>query len=222
MRSLALRGNGMVGRTVRSRAAKLAESWRPSLIHGPVGGDLGGVAREIHGLSKRADRPYVAIDCTRLAPNTPPEILLHAARKAGRGTVCFHLVESLLPLPLVQLVGALEQGLFQPGTEVDARLLVTTGQMAEMPKRLLAALPEQLAIPPVRVRGDDLGPIVAAVLAEIPAAVDQYGPPAALEWLRGQDWPGDLEQMSGLVAAAAATGAPLTPDLLGNIRRRMG
>ena len=129
---------------------------------------------------------------------------------------------SLLPPPLVALVGALERGLFQPGTEVDARLLVTTGQMAEMPKRLLAALPEQLAIPPVRVRGDDLGPIVAAVLAEVPGAVDAYGPPEVLDWLRAQDWPGDLEQLASLVAAAAATGAPLTLAVLANIKRRMG
>lgn len=222
MNVLPLCGHGAVARALRHRVGVLAGTWRPALIAGPFGAGQTEVARALHDESRRARAPFVQIDCAALPPMAPVDFVIQAGRAAGEGTLCLAWVEALLPRARDALIAAVDEGAFQPGMPVRARLVGTTADRAGLPKALDRVFAEAMTLPPLSARRADLSMLVVRILTSVPDAAEDQADAGTLAWLAAQDWPGDLTELAALVATVAASGMPLTPALLSAVRRRPG
>ena len=221
-------------RDVVALARKLALVSTSVLLEGETGVGKEVVARAIHDAGPRRDRPFVVVDCGSLpATLIASQLFGHekgaftgadarrpgAFERAAGGTVFLDEIGEL-PLDLQPaLLGVLERHRFTRvgGAEpidVDVRVLAAThrdlrGEVnagtfrADLYFRLAVA---RLAIPPLRERGDDLEPLVAA-LAERFTGVSGDNPLAhAMPALRRQRWPGNVRELRNVVEAALVLG----------------
>jgi len=178
---------------LRGAVEKVAPTGSRVLITGPAGAGKEVVARLIHARSRRADGPFVALNCATLNPARFEEELFgvepgpdpHAApRRAGvlerahGGTL---LLDEVADMPLEtqgKIVRALqEQGFVRVGgstpVKVDVRVLATTnrdlsaeigaGRFREDLFYRLAVVP--LRVPPLRERREDVPPLARHFLA---------------------------------------------------------
>jgi two-component system nitrogen regulation response regulator NtrX len=178
---------------LRGAVEKVAPTGSRVLITGPAGAGKEVVARMIHARSRRADGPFVALNCATLNPARFEEELFgvepgpdpHAApRRAGvlerahGGTL---LLDEVADMPLEtqgKIVRALqEQGFVRVGgstpVKVDVRVLATTnrdlsaeigaGRFREDLFYRLAVVP--LRVPPLRERREDVPPLARHFLA---------------------------------------------------------
>jgi two-component system response regulator HydG len=190
---------GIVARSVAMRRVvsvieRLAPSDVPVLIAGETGTGKGLVARAIHGSSRRATGPFVAINCAAL-----PEALLESelfghVRGAFTGATADHaglfatadggtlLLDEIGELPIglqAKLLRVLETGTLRPvgstrERTVDVRILAAThrnlrravaaGTFREDLMYRLDVL--SLEVPPLRHRRDDIPQLVDQFLAQ--------------------------------------------------------
>jgi transcriptional regulator with GAF, ATPase, and Fis domain len=238
---------GMVGESAvmrkMYRAAKLvAPRETPVLLLGESGTGKEVVARAIHGLSRRADKPLMTINCAAI-----PESLLEselfgyvrgaftgaAQSRIGRihaaqgGTLFLDEIGDM-PLSLqAKILRFLEQGEVQRlGSSdvfrVDVRVIAATN--AELEKKVaegqfrkdllyrLAVFP--IALPPLKKRDGDVEQLAQHFLKEI-AGEGVMFTEAAMQKLRVHDWPGNVRELRHVIERASilADGAMrITPE----------
>ena len=217
---------------------QLAASHRYSvLIVGERGTGKKLVARSIHSLGARADKPFVPVDCLAIAPTFVEAELFGYARDAfviaaegkegllnaaGEGTVFLDEIGEM-PLKLQgKLFRALQEGRFNPigSTEqrtLQARVLAATRRnLGEFVKA--GAFREdlyfrlsvvQIELPPLRERRSDI-PLLANYFLE--KYSDPAGPAhsisdAAMECLLAYAWPGNVREMEDAVRWALSLAA---------------
>lgn len=227
-------GQSAVIRALRQRIDKVARSQAPVCISGESGSGKEVIAREIHASGKRADGPFVAVNCGAIpAELMESEFFGHlkgsftgatADRdgffQAAEGGTLFLDEVADLPLPMqVKLLRALQERRVRPlgaGQEqpVDVRILsashkplqaeVEAGRFREDLYYRINVI--ELRVPPLRERRDDIPLLADALLARVAA---RYEHPfrltdAARARLLAYDFPGNVRELENILERAAA------------------
>ncbi len=213
-------------------AERIAKSEIPVLFEGPTGTGKEVLARFVHRMSKRANGPFVAVNCAAM-PEAMLEGLLFGHRKgaftgasdtreglfraADGGTL---LLDEIGELPLAlqaKLLRALQEGEVLPlgatkPIKVDVRIVACTnrtladeveaGRFREDLLYRLNVFP--LTIPALRDRRCDIAPLAFGMLLRHAC---RKGQP---QWLTGQalallathNWPGNVRELENVIRRA--------------------
>jgi DNA-binding NtrC family response regulator len=230
---------GMIGMSARmERVYKMIEkvSMRdhPVLILGENGTGKELVARSIHFLGSRKDKPFVPVDCSTLVPTLVETELFghakgaftgalqarHGIMEAANGGTLFLDEIGNMPLEMqVKLLRALQQREVKPvgSTErrtIDVRIVAATSRdldeaikKGEFRQDLFFRLNVvQIKVPALRERKSDIPLLVAAFL-------EKFGDPKAVPWemtesatreLMTHDWPGNVRELENVVERTIA------------------
>jgi DNA-binding NtrC family response regulator len=211
---------------------KAATSDVPVLLMGETGTGKELFARTIHGESKRASAPFVAVHCSALsqhieqvlfgderaptAPNAPRA--MGKIRAAEGGTLFLDDVSELTPELQVRLLRVLQQREVEPlaggrpikvnvriitATDHDLRHEVAAGNFREDLYFRLNILPISLA--PLRERPQDILPLAEHFINRI--SISDRLPIKSLTvdaqaYLSTQPWPGNVRELEGLIHRA--------------------
>ncbi|MFL6198981.1 MAG: sigma 54-interacting transcriptional regulator [Thermoanaerobaculia bacterium] len=247
------------------RAAALAA---PVLLRGETGTGKELVARAIHQASPRRASPYLALNLGAVPASLAASELFGAARgsftgadrrregyfeRADGGTLLLDEIGEAPPEVQALLLRTLENGEIQPvgadaprrvdvrvvaATDADLEKLVADGRFrAPLLHRLQG---DQIRLPPLRARRDDVGRLLIHFLRQELEAVgeaqllDDPGP-GARPWLPARlvarlaaaDWPGNVRELRNVarrLAAGASAAAPaeLPPDLEATVFSAIG
>jgi DNA-binding NtrC family response regulator len=233
-------GNAPAWRRAVNRAQQVAATDADILIQAESGTGKELVARMIHSLSPRRERPFIAVNCAAFPDSLLESELFGYAKGAFTGAVGskpgkFELAHGgtllldevgEMPLPVQpKLLRALQEREFDRlgdtrTVKVDIRVIATTNRPLEaMVKegRFRADLYYRLnviplSLPPLRDRGDDV-----RALAE--HFTRQYALPGRVPAMREEfverlcrhDWPGNVRELANLMRRAVA----LSPDEIG-------
>ncbi len=225
-------GNTPAMREIYKTIGRVAESDATVLVHGESGTGKELVARAIHYHSKRAGRPFVAVNSAAIPSELlESELFGHekgaftgaVVRKIGKfeaasgGTMFLDEIGDM-SLPLQgKLLRVLQEREFERvgGTEsirTDVRVIAATHQNLEKAVREKRFREDlfyrlnviQLNIPPLRKRKDDITP-----LAEYFMQKHQPGQgkprvltPETLKVLRAYDWPGNVRELENAIQRA--------------------
>jgi DNA-binding NtrC family response regulator len=238
-----LHGRSPAMRRLMSQIERAARTEASVLIVGESGTGKELIARSLHDLGPRAEKPFVVVDCGALAPNlVASELFGHergsftgadrqhvgAFERASGGTLFLDEIGELPPELQPMLLGALERRRFRRvgGTkdiEVDVRVVAAThrdlrAEVNDGRFRLdlyyrLAVVP--LRVPALRERLEDLELLVDRFLRELgsDASVDTLFPESFRASLRAHPWPGNVRELKNVVEATVAMGEPLV-DLI--------
>lgn len=221
-----LHGTSTAINQVRNAIAKVAPSGSRVLITGPAGSGKEVAARMLHAKSRRANGPFVVVNCAAMHPDRM-EIELFgtdgegSARRVGffeqahGGTL---LLDEVADMPLEtqgKIVRVLQDQVFErvggnTRVSVDVRVIATTtrdlqgaivsGDFREDLYYRLNVVP--LKIPALRERRDDI-PLLAAHMMERAAAVTGTSPRRigddAMAALQAYDWPGNVRQLRNVI-----------------------
>lgn len=218
-------GNGIA--SLRNAIEKVAPTGSRVLISGPPGSGKEIVARMIHAKSRRADGPFVVMNCAILAPETfeaelfGTEATAEAPRKLGvlerahGGTLLLDEV-SELPLEMQSKIARVLQDQSFERVGGNTRVKVDIRALASTAKDLTAEIAEgrfredlyyRLAVVPLRV------PALKERREDIPALANHFlrhaaeisGLPArslasdAVAALQAHDWPGNVRQLRNVM-----------------------
>ena len=221
-------GSSGAAANVRSQIERVAPTGSRVLITGPSGAGKETVARLIHQGSKRADGPFVVVNCSAL-PTERLELELFgtdgesgdALRVSGAfemahgGTLLLKEVADL-PVPLQSRLARVlqEQSFTRDGgstkVEVDVRVLASTARTLQE-EIASGAFREELyhrlnvvalRVPPLSERREDIPEVANDLMLRVAGATDL---PAraigedTLAALQGHDWPGNVRQLRNVV-----------------------
>lgn len=233
---LKLRAGGdveLVGRSasivqVRAAIDKVAPTGSRVLITGPAGTGKEVAARLIHARSKRADGPFVGLNCATMRPDRLEMELFGTesgvdggAKKIGTfeqahgGTL---LLDEVADMPLEtqgKIVRALQEQVFErvgggSRVQVDVRVIATTNRDLQTEidaGRFRQDLFYRLSVVPIRVpslaeRREDI-PFLARHFmqrsAEAAGLIPREFGEDALAALQAYDWPGNVRQLRNVV-----------------------
>ena len=228
-----LKGHSAAIQQLRAQIARLARSMAPIAINGESGSGKELAAREIHAMSSRSGKPFIAVNCGAI-----PEALMEAEffgyrkgaftgageerdgffQAAHGGTL---MLDEVADLPLamqVKLLRAIQERRVRKigataEEPVDVRIISAT-------HKNLAALVEagsfrqdlfyrlnviELSLPPLRERLDDLEELTGAILARLGTFEHQVVlGPGVLEALRGYAFPGNVRELENILERALA------------------
>ena len=231
-----VRGNTVVMRRLLALVAKAAKSEVPVLITGESGTGKELIARAVHDTSKRADKPFVVVDCGSLSPTLiGSELFGHekgaftgatdrhagAFEQAEDGTVFLDEIGELPPASQANLLGVLERGTFrrlggQKELPLRARVLSATNRDLRSDVNrgnFRLDLFYRLAIvvlhtPALREHPDDIPLLIEHFLQRsgYQGTVDELFPPAVMERFRVHTWPGNVRELRNTVDAARTLG----------------
>ncbi|WP_408832785.1 sigma-54-dependent transcriptional regulator [Acidocella sp.] len=220
-------GTGHGISALRNAIEKVAPSGSRVLISGPPGSGKEVVARMIHAKSRRADGPFVVINCAILAPekfeaelfgteagpDTPRK--LGVLERAHGGTLLLDEV-SELPLEMQSKIARVlqDQSFERVGgatrVKVDIRVLATTardlptliseGRFREDLFYRLAVVP--LRVPALKERREDIPALANHFLthaAEISGLAPRSLASDAVAALQNHDWPGNVRQLRNIM-----------------------
>ncbi|MBS4019643.1 MAG: sigma 54-interacting transcriptional regulator [Dechloromonas sp.] len=226
---------GLIGRSpafvrMMEMVARVAPSDAAVLLQGESGTGKELVAGAIHRISKRADQPFVAVDCSGL-PETlfESELFGHergaftgaTARKTGLveaaagGTLFLDEVGDI-PLSIqVKLLRLLETGTYRRVGSPELRKaevrivsathrplaeMVETGSFRQDLFYRLNIFP--IFLPPLRERGDDVLLLAEALLARVAAGRPLGISADARAWLSAYVYPGNVRELRNLLERA--------------------
>ena len=230
---LRLRGQSRAMQDLRAQIVRLARSMAPVAINGESGSGKELAARDIHALSARSDKPFVAVNCGAI-----PEALMEAEffgyrkgaftgaaddrdgffQAANGGTL---LLDEVADLPLamqVKLLRAIqERRVRKVGATaeeaVDVRLISATHQdlsacveSGRFRQDLFYRLNViELKLPPLRERRDDIGLLADTILDRLAGGdVRTVLAPAALHALSSHGFPGNVRELENILERAMA------------------
>ena len=196
---------------------QLADSPLSVLVEGETGTGKELVARSIHQLSARRNRPFVAIDCGAIADTLIESEIFEQVHLAEGGTVFLEEIVNL-PLPTQsKLFRALQQRQVQPlgGTTpvpVDVRTIAASSvslerevQAGRFQQDVYDRLKEVvITLPPLRERDDILhlaNAFVAEASMEFGRPCREISEPAARVLLR-HSWPGNVRELRNVMRRA--------------------
>ena len=227
-------GRSAVLRELLDRVVRVAATDATVLVTGESGTGKELVARAIHLGSRRAEKPFVPVNCAAItATLLESELFGHAkgaftgasrARRglfeeANGGTLFIDEIAETEPGFQAKLLRALQEGEIRRVGEslpvkVDVRLIAATNQdlkLAVAEKRFredlyyrLAVVP--LRIPPLRERPEDI-PLLAQHFVERfvrRTGVKRSLSPEALQMLVEYPWPGNVRELENMIEQAAA------------------
>ncbi|MHA7820956.1 MAG: sigma-54 interaction domain-containing protein [Erythrobacter sp.] len=213
-------------------AERIAASEIPVLLEGPTGTGKEVFARFVHRMSRRADGPFIAVNCAAM-PEAMLEGLLFGHRKgaftgageareglfraAHGGTL---LLDEIGELPLAlqaKLLRTLQEGEVLPlgattPVSVDVRIVAATnrvltveveaGRFREDLLYRLNVFP--LVLPPLRERRGDIAPLAFGMLLR------HAGEPGGPNWISGQalasleahHWAGNVRELENVMRRA--------------------
>lgn len=214
--------------------AKVAATDATVLVQGESGTGKELVARSIHRLGKRKDRPFLAVNCTSVAESLlESELFGHvrgaftgaAAAKRGifqaadRGTVFLDEVGDMSPAMQSKLLRVLESGEIMPvgsnnSLHIDDRIIAATNRnLTELASK--GNFREDLYYR-LKVVTIDLPPL-RDTLSDLPLLFDfflkRYSSragktlaihPDLISYLQGYSWPGNVRQLENVVERAVA------------------
>jgi len=212
--------------------ARVAPTGATVLIVGESGTGKELVAETIHMLSRRHQRPFVAMNCGAVSPNLiESELFGHEKgsftganrqhqgyfERANGGTLFLDEITEM-PLELqVKLLRVLESRMVQrigsnTPIETDVRVIAATNRNPEEAQKsgklrrdLLYRLQVfPLHVPPLRERLEDVGPLARHFLSELNkrSSTDKTFAPMALERMRRYRWPGNVRELWNVVQRA--------------------
>jgi DNA-binding NtrC family response regulator len=215
-------------------ALRLVQRVAPSdtsvLITGESGVGKELIAQAIHRLSRRADKPFIDLNCAALQDTLlESELFGHEAgafsgarvRKLGLfeiadgGTI---FLDEVMEMPMQlqsKLLRALEtRSFFRVGgvkkVEVDVRLVAATNRNKEQAinegvfrSDLLYRINSfEIVIPPLRERREDIEPLARHILHKLAGANAPEMSPAAIDALSNFDWSGNVRQLRNCLERA--------------------
>lgn len=226
---------GLVGqspsmRKLFAQIERVAATPMTVLIQAETGCGKELVARSLHDLSGRRDKPYVVINCGAIASNLiESELFGHekgaftgaqsrrvgAFEEANEGTLFLDEVAEL-PLELQpKLLRALENRTIKrvghnQEVPVDVRVIAAThrnlarevkeGRFREDLYYRLFVIP--LSIPPLRERREDISLLANYFLKQLDFQGEKQFLPEALAELVKYDWPGNVRELKNIVSRA--------------------
>ncbi len=240
-------GQGPAMREVFKAIGRAAATDEPVLIAGESGTGKELVASALHRHSKRGGGPFVRVNCGALPEGLIESELFGHERgaftgadrtrpgrfeRAAGGTIFLDEVGELPGSVQVRLLRVLQQREFERvgGSETlktDARVVSATHR--DLPREVAAGRFREdlyyrlnvvrIAIPPLRDRPEDVGPLAEHVLRRLER---KYGwaalslSPEALAVIRSSPWPGNVRQLENALArgAIAARGRAILPEHL--------
>jgi two-component system response regulator AtoC len=219
-------------RHVLDLATRVAPHPTTVLITGESGTGKEVVARAIHRMSPRRDKPFVAINCGAI-PDTllEAELFGHARgaftgavadkpglfERASGGTLLLDEIGDL-PLPLqVKLLRVLQEGMVRRVGEsherrVDVRLLAATARDIDAEVRSGRFREDlyyrlnvvRIHLPPLRERPDDLERLATVLLARAARRANRPArlSPEALAAIRQRSWAGNVRELENAMERA--------------------
>jgi len=226
---------GLIGRSptfmaMMDMVARVAPSDAAVLLQGESGTGKELVASAIHQMSRRTEKPFVAVDCSGLAETLFESELFGHERGAFTGAVTrkIGLIEAAsggtlfldevgdIPLSIqVKLLRLLETGTFRRvgSTEVlqaDIRVVSATHRpLAEMVEAgsfrqdlfyRLNVFP--VFLPPLRERREDIAVLAEALLPRVSNGRKLRLSDEAISWLRDYSFPGNVRELRNLLERA--------------------
>lgn len=233
-------GRSPAMRAVFSRVERVARTNATALIHGETGTGKEVIAWSLQQASKRADKPFVVLDCGAVAKNLiESELFGHekgaftgahtrrigAFERAHGGTLFLDELGELELELQPKLLRALERKEIQrlggdkvipvdvrivAATNRDLRSMVAAGTFREDLYYRLAVV--TLELPPLRERREDIPLLVRHFLEELGASPDDL-PPGAIAQFETHTWPGNIRELKNAVERAVVLGETqfLTP-----------
>jgi DNA-binding NtrC family response regulator len=205
----ALAGNSPAWRRLVEAVRLAARVDAPALLVGEAGSGKKWLARTIHYLGPNRNRPFTALDCTRLPPAALAWALFHeGSLGVGRPATLYLQEPGCLPREMQQ---RLSEALTKPGAmprilagcRLPPREEVRSGRLLEDLHCSLGAL--VLDVPPLRERLADLPQLVERFLdranADEEAAVNGLTE-QAWEVVRAYPWPGNLRELHAVLSSA--------------------
>ena len=206
---------------------KLAESEFPVLVYGESGVGKELMAKAIHGASKRADGPFIPINCGAIPENMLESELFGYergaftgahAKKLGLLEIATHgtlfldeICELTLPLQ-GKLLRVIETGRFYRlggvrEADVDVKFVSATNKdiKSELEKGYFRAdlyyriSTLTLSIPPLRERREDIPLLVNHQIKKNPAFKHKRFSDGALKILSEYPWPGNVRELQNVV-----------------------
>jgi two-component system nitrogen regulation response regulator NtrX len=214
---------------LRQAIERVAPTGSRVLITGPSGAGKETVARLIHQGSKRADGPFVIVNCSAMpaerlelelfgtdGESGPDALRVSGAFEMAHGGTLLLKEVADLPVPLQSRLARVlqEQSFTRDGgttkVEVDVRVLASTartlqdeiasgGFREELFHRLNVVA---LRVPPLSERREDIPEVAHDLLQRV---ADATGLPArpigedTLAALQGHDWPGNVRQLRNVI-----------------------
>ncbi len=220
-----------------TRLARAARSEVPVLLQGETGTGKEVLARAPHRHSRRAERPFVAINCAALSETLLESELFGHLRgsftgaerdrrglieEAHTGTLFLDEVSETSPAFQAKLLRVLQEGELRPvgalrPRHVDLRVVsashrnlraeIAAGRFREDLYYRLAVFP--VCVPPLRERGDDI-PLLGRHFARLHAPAE--GAPRltdeTLGMLQSHAWPGNVRELENEIQHALACAEP--------------
>lgn len=196
---------------LRELIAAVSNAKAAVLIHGETGTGKDLVARALHDLSERCDKPFLAVNAAQFDVDQ----LAAIARSAGGGTLFLDEVCACPPDVQLSLLRLIETGeIVVPGEvtpeTIDVRIVSATNEdtdaavaSGQLRQDLLYRLDTfGLKLPPLRDRLDDIPLLAVKFLEEFAAVYGTEKPELAepdLAALLAHEWPGNVRELRNMI-----------------------
>jgi transcriptional regulator with GAF, ATPase, and Fis domain len=233
-------GRSLAMREIFSVVERVAQTEVTVLIEGETGTGKDMVARTIHELSKRAEGPFIVVDCGAVAASLIESELFGHEKGAYTGATAMRqgafelanggtlFLDELGELSLdlqPKLLRVLEQREIRrvggnrtikvdirvvAATKQDLRSQIEQGKFREDLYFRLAVVP--LYMPPLRERKDDIPAMVQAFVSKLSQGEQVDVPDDVLDSLMAHDWPGNVRELRNILERGVFLSKQMGPD----------